>query len=178
MIVDAGVIFGEVKIKKVDITSKKVNEAKAKIPKFYKEIFPHWTSIKKNLSLVFKINITDIPIFINTSPFSMDNFSDKYICISYQREDNFITSVLHELNHYIFRKKFQDQLEKSKMSQSKIEDLKEVVTVINNVIFKSILKVPDFGWEKHQKDRLKFKRLFLKNNKNLEKTLEEFLLKK
>jgi len=59
-------------------------------------------------------------------------------------------------------------------NQEEIEDIKEIMTVVNNIAFADIIKTPDYGWDKYKMIRRKIYPIFEKNN-NFKKTLEKLI---
>ena len=132
-------------------------------------------NFRKNIKVVFGLSFPkNMDVFINTTPYSMDDYQHKRICISYERSHNFITSFLHEANHYTFRRKYEKICKDKGFSQEAVENIKEILTVINNIAFSDIMKTSDFGWEKHKMIRRQVYQDFEKN-RNFKKTLDNLL---
>ena len=102
-------------------------------------------------------------VYVNTTPYSMDDYEKKCISISYERNENFITSFIHEANHYMFRRKYQGVCEREGFNKKETEDIKEIITILNNDFFQKIMKAPDEGWKKHKELRQKFQSMYRKS---------------
>jgi hypothetical protein len=87
---------------------------------------------------IFGEKFPDIICYVNTSSYSMD--APNYISISMERKDP-VRTILHEINHFMFRKFFPNT--------SRIEEVKEIITVINNDVF----GVKDNGWRVFKEQR-------------------------
>lgn len=99
--------------------------------------------LKKIIKEIYSIEMPDITIYINTTPFSTWNVEKKYISISCFRFDKFFETVCHESNHLMYDIVFKTQ-------KYQDNNTKETITVLNN-----ILGVEDKGWDKFSKQRKK-----------------------
>lgn len=103
---------------------------------------------KKLKTLIKKIYKKDLPnlvVYINTTPFSSWSLDKKYLSISYGRnnEPKFFSTVCHEANHLMYdlafeTKKYQDT------------EIKETLTILNNPF-----GLKDLGWDKFSRQRKK-----------------------
>lgn len=110
----------------------------------------------------------DMKCYINTSPYSMFNVDKNYISISMMRTcNNFISTVLHEANHFIFIKYYSDFCRSIDCSSEDISEIKEIVTIINNDVFSPM---EDSGWELYQKYRERALVVW-KKNKDIKKVI-------
>ena len=141
-----GFIFGDSFPTSYKVTEQSIKKAEEKIPEYdnawekYKEKF--YTGMHK----IFKKEFPkDVSFYINTSPFSYFNTEKKYISISMSCKF-VIPHVLHEANHYMFKKYYQDKL---KETQSH-DDVKEIFSVVNNDVFKPM---NDPYWAKYEEKR-------------------------
>jgi hypothetical protein len=117
--------------------------------------------LKKVIKEIYKKDLPELIIYINTTPFSSWNVKGKYLLLSYTRNNcnKFFSTVCHESNHFMYdltfgTKKYQDT------------KIKETLTVLNN-----IFGVEDKGWRNFLKARMKVLD-FYKKEKNLEKTIK------
>lgn len=87
-------------------------------------------------------------VYVNTSGYSMDDTERGWISLSMTRDTQLKvrTTVIHELGHVMFRRYWTDYCRAHGCSWKDIEDLKEIVTIIHNVVFEG---VQDFGYQVH-----------------------------
>lgn len=174
-IIGAGSIYNTEVPKKVDIDNEKIKKAKGKIKFFQEEFASVENEFKKQIKKMFKTFFPEnMNIYINTTSYSMDDYENRCLCISYERDINFITSFMHEANHYMFRKKYEKTCRIQGFTQEEIEDIKEIMTVVNNIAFANLIKTPDFGWEKHKLLRRKVYKIY-KNNNDFKQTLSKLM---
>ena len=124
-----------------NITSEMIRKAKQSVDWFEKEWNNANIDFDTGIKKIFGSKFPNIICYINTSSYSMDKYPN-YISVSMNRKDP-VTTVVHEASHYMFRQCFPDIPD--------IENIKEIITVINNDVF----GVKDFGWKIHQKQREK-----------------------
>lgn len=93
-----------------------------------------------------------MPCYINTSPYSMDRYRKGYISISTERDtpERIISSIIHEASHFMFWKYEAAFCRRLGLRPREIDEVKEVLTVINNVVFSG---VQDVGWRVHAQQR-------------------------
>ncbi len=117
-------------------------------------------------------------VFVNTSPYSMDGYPSKYISISMtaKKTRRIISTIGHELSHFVFRQHFTQFCYKLGCTKDEIEEIKEILTVINNIKIPGVL---DKGWPVHSSLRKWVKRQWLYNHnlKLIIKDLHKFLKK-
>lgn len=132
----------------------------------------HGLQIIERLNKIYNLEyqLSDFGFFVNTSPVSLDSHKkgNFFISISINRSLSKCADVIiHELSHiyfyafmYKYFKKSWIGLElhvgKYRLGEGELNELKEVVTVINNIEFSSILTGPDIGYPKHKvlRDRI------------------------
>lgn len=123
--------------------------------------FLNENKLKKVIKGIYNKDLPKLTIYINTTPFSSWNVKEKYLSLSYTRNDcnKFFSTVCHESNHFMYDLTF---------GTKKYEDIKikEIITVLNNVF-----GVEDKGWKKFSKERMKILD-FYKKERNLEKTIK------
>ena len=117
--------------------------------------------LKKTIREIYKKELPNLTIYINTTPFSSWNTKGKYLSVSYTRNDcvKFFSTVCHESNHLMYdlifcTKKYEDT------------EIKETLTVLNN-----LFGVEDKGWRKFLNQRQNVLNFYNKT-KNFEKTIE------
>lgn len=100
--------------------------------------------------------------FLNTTPVSLHNAKDKYISIGLHHEfASYPTVVIHELFHIFFYEyvetlQFRAALNKARIeypTEHELDEIKEIVTVIINDVFQSIIDTSDAGYPNHQISR-------------------------
>lgn len=138
------------------ITKDMITEAEKAVVIFSKE----WgdRDIGKEIKEIFGKEMPDITCYINTSPYSMDKYPE-YISISMNRKKPTI-SILHEVSHYMFRDRFPNTPD--------IENVKEIITVINNDVF----KVKDYGWKIFKEQRGRALKVW-QETKDIEKVIKQ-----
>jgi len=171
-IIKAQSMFGHDFPTAFSISEKDMTEAKNKTNKFqkiwdiYDKKYDFDEGIKKIYQHPFPKNII---CFINTSPYSMDNFAKNYISVSMKRDtpQKIITTTIHEASHFIFRKYYTNFCHRIGCNKEDVENIKEIITVINNFVFPGI---SDFGWKTHSDFREKIIKIWQKT-KNIEKSI-------
>lgn len=123
--------------------------------------FINEAKLKRVIKSIYKEDLPELVIYINTTPFSSWNAEEKYLSLSYTRNDSvkFFSTVCHEANHLMYDLTFGTE----KYQDTKI---KETLTVLNNVY-----GVEDNGWRNFSEGRAKVLD-FYKKEKDLEKTVE------
>lgn len=140
-------MFGHIFPNKVVLLNKRVILAKNKIDDF-QLIWDSYSKFDEGIKKIYKHNPPKfLPCYINTTGFSMDNYPH-YISISAacNTEKRIITMLVHELSHFIFRKYFANFCYSIGCSKDDIEEIKEIITVVNNDVFD---KIEDKGYEVH-----------------------------
>lgn len=146
-LIESGSMFGLVFPEKIAISNEKIILAKKKIDNF-QLIWDNYSDFDEGIKKIYKHNPPkSLLCYINTTGFSMDSYPD-YISISATRdtEKKVITTLIHELSHFMFRKYFVDFCYSIGCSKKDIEEIKEIVTIINNDVFD---KIEDRGYEVH-----------------------------
>lgn len=161
-IIKANNLFGQRFPKTYRITGEMEKEARSKVIKFKKEwdekLFDFSGGMKKIFGAIFPNNIT---CYINTTPYSMDNYPF-YISVSMKRKDP-NASICHEASHFMLKKYFKDI--------KNVEEVKEIITVINYDVF----KVKDPSWSIFKQQREKAFEVW-KKTKNLKNVLKSITL--
>lgn len=149
-IIKAKKLFGHTFPNKFDISETKIKAAQQKIKYFQKIWQKYDQEILNGLKKIYKYPCpTDLSIFINTSPYSMDGYPARYISVSMMRAgttQRIISSVSHELSHFLFRQHYTKFCRNLGSTKNEIEEIKEILTVINNI---EIAEVLDKGWPVH-----------------------------
>lgn len=158
-----GVRFGESFPTSYKLTEESISKAKEKISEFNND----WRKYKEKFYLgMYKIFKKEFPknvsFYINTSPFSYFNLKKKYISISMSCTF-VIPNILHEANHYMFVKYYQDKIKKTQH-----EDIKEIFSVVNNDVFKPM---EDPYWAIYEKKRIKIFKKWVKTQ-DINKVIE------
>lgn len=98
-----------------------------------------------------KLNYKKIVIYMTTFPRCPYNYKEKWFMVNiFENQDNQITTVKHELNHFFFHKKF--GAEERKIGFENFHRIKEAFTVIS---------LPnERGYSKHQNIRKNIKKWF------------------
>ena len=108
--------------------------------------------------------------YINSSPHSSFNSKKNYLSISIMcKKNRLVPTVLHEANHFIFRKHYDDFCFSIGCSKDDIDNIKEFVTIINDIIF---YPMQDNGWEIHQKFRKRALAVW-KNTEDIKKVIKD-----
>lgn len=157
-IIKVGKMFGHRFPDSFNVTKRDIIRAKKQV-KYFQRIW------EKNEKVFYEIikKIYGYPFpkkmicYINTSPYSMDDLKKNYISVSMYRntQKKIISTIIHEASHFMFRKYYTSFCRRIGCSQDNIEQIKEIITVINNVEFNN---VNDYGWKIHQKMRKKLKK--------------------
>lgn len=159
-IIKAGIMFDHKFPTSFNIDSDRVVKAKKLVSVFNKIINDQkkQKDFKKGIKKIYKYNFPDNFIcYINTSPYSMD--CSEYISISVDRDEpvKIYSTFVHEACHYIFRKYYTNFCYSIGYTDQDIENVKEIITVINNIEFEG---VRDSGWRIHQTARKKAKKIW------------------
>jgi len=144
---------------KVEFDKKLIPIAKVMI-KVWKT-FLNENKLKKVIKGIYNKDLPKLTIYINTTPFSSWNTKERYLSLSYTRNNynKFFSTLCHESNHFMYDSTFD-------IKKYEDTEIKEILTVLNN-----IFGVEDKGWKKFSKKR---KRAldFYKKERNLEKTIK------
>ncbi|MBU0999203.1 hypothetical protein KKG24_02750 [Patescibacteria group bacterium] len=167
-IIRAKEMFGHKFPKSFNIKKKDIKKAKEKTKEFQKIWNKNKTGFQKGVKKIYGHSFPrKIVCYVNTSPYSMDNFKKNYISISMYRKD-VVSTVIHEASHFMFKKYYTRFCHSIGCNQNDIEEIKEIMTVINNVEFKD---VNDYGWRIHQKIREKAKKTWQETH-NIRKVIK------
>ena len=148
-IIRAKKLFGHSFPTKFSISKKRITTAREMGKCFQKVWEKHDKKILNGVKKIYKHSVpTKLSIFINTSPYSMDGYPGKYISISIhaKKTRKILSSISHELSHFVFRQYFTKFCHNLGCTKDEIEKIKEILTVINNV---EIPGVSDKGWQVH-----------------------------
>lgn len=165
-------MFGHKFPENFDITQKNINNAKKQVKYFQKIWSDNEKDFHRGIKKIYKHSFPEeITCYINTSPYSMDDYENGYIAVSMYRRTpkEIISTVIHEASHFMFRKYYTDFCRSIGCSRDNIEQIKEVITIINNAEFKNI---NDYGWKIHQKIRKKAQKIWLKTH-DIKKVIKE-----
>lgn len=89
--------------------------------------------------------------YINSSPYSYFNINDNFISISaHTKKNRIIPSMLHEINHWFFKKFYTDYCITLGYASQDIDLLKEILTAINDDVF---WPMQDGYWEGDERYR-------------------------
>ncbi len=177
-IIKAGNLFGHDFPKTFFISENDILTAQEKAIE-YQIIWNNYShNFNANLKKIYKYDFpAAVACYINSSPYSMDNYASNYISISMKlaTEEKIVSTIIHEACHFLFRKYYIEFCGSLGCSENEIEEIKEVITVVNNVVFP---KVHDYGWKIHHDIREKVLVLW-KRNEDIEKIIREtiFLLR-
>lgn len=148
-ITSAGTMFGFEFPKTINISENDIKLAQRMSKKYSK-----WFKIKENeiRKALYKIYQNNLPAkficYITTSKFSTTYKNNPVVSMHRNNKIKFYTSIAHELAHVLYYKYY-----------GKDENLKEVLTVINNI---EILDIDDEGWPIFQKQREKALKIWIK----------------
>lgn len=152
------------------IFEKDITEAKLKIFEF-QSLWHKYQNIFQNKCPKEFRSYLPMPIicFVNTSPYSSFDIKAKTISISFKQKSNrAIPSILHELNHYYFMSAYTKYCISLNCSYDEINEIKEIMTVINNDLFSPM---EDPYWKKYEQSRKKVLAVWRKS-KNIIITIE------
>lgn len=164
-IINAKIMFGHQFPSSFSIKKENIKEAKRKVKYFQKIWRWHEVDFRKGIRKIFRHNFpSKMVCYINTSNYSMDNFDKGYISISFKRETStqVISSIAHESSHFMYKKYY-----------GRDENIKEVITIINNVEIKG---VEDRGWEIFEKERIKALKVW-KRTKDIREVIKNINLR-
>ena len=163
-------MFGMIFPVKFRITEHKKKECKFQAIEFKKYWQPSEKYFYKGLLKIYsKAKIPSRLIcYLNSSPYSMDDFEKGCISVSYKFKtpDKVKRVVAHELAHFLFRQAYTKYSLKVGYSETQLEDLKEILTVLH----KPVLGLDDKGYKVHAKQRTQALKLWSKYH-NLEKVI-------
>ncbi|MBU4217155.1 hypothetical protein L6270_04990 [Candidatus Parcubacteria bacterium] len=154
-IIKAGVLFGHFFPQEYHITDRGTVKARERAV-LYREVWDEMgDDFMAGIKKIYKIEFpNDVKCFVNTSPYSMDGYPSGHISISmnFTNREKIKGVIVHESAHYIFRKYYYDFCKKIGCSHDDFEEIKEVITVINQDVFSDIWEP---GWDVHKKYREK-----------------------
>lgn len=158
-------MFGIKFPKKISITKKDEIYAERKVQDFY----VLWDKDKELREVIFKIYKYKLPkrliCYITTAETSAIDLKKKFILLSIYRNSAYIpATIIHEFCHIAFLNKYSNFCKRLGYTNKGIQELKEILTVINNIEFKNI---GDKGYLIHQNIRNKIKNLWLESKNNL-----------
>lgn len=171
-IVKAGSMFGNEFPKSFDISKKDINKAQEMVLELKKIWHGKSSDFNKGIKKIYGYHFPkNIKCFVNTSPCSMDNFKSGYISISITRDtpEKMIGTIIHEACHFVFRKYFTDFCYEKNCTNDDIENIKEILTIINNDVFNNI---NDCGYKIHKSLRSRALR-YWRGGKNLKWIITE-----
>lgn len=145
-LIRAGNLFGHSFPTSFDILGDDVREAIKKGKEFGKVWKDSNTNLVEGIRKIYGFNPPEeLVCYINTSDYSMDNYEKGYVSVSTRcnTPEKIITTVVHEISHFVFRKNYTKFCLDIGCSSDDIENIKEIITVINNAVFK---KVKDNHW--------------------------------
>lgn len=150
-LIEAKSMFGMEFPRSFNITEKDIKIAEKKAKEFQNIWDKNCSDFDEGIKRIYNHNFpAEIMCFVNTTPYSMDCYEKRYISVSKDHgktEEFFLMVVIHEASHFVFRKYYQDFCFSIGCSNKEVEDIKEILTVINNKIFKNI---NDSGYEVHK----------------------------
>lgn len=99
--------------------------------------------LKTLINKIYNKNFPNLVVYINTTPFSSWNLEEKYLSISYGRNNElkFFSAVCHEVSHLMY-----DLIFKTRKYQD--TEIKETITVLNE-----LFGLKDPCWNKFSKER-------------------------
>jgi len=136
---------------------------------------PLWNKDREMKEKIFKIYRYEIPdekliCYINTSKWSSVGPEARYISLSMSRPIEYAPStIIHEFSHLAFYIKWGNLCREIGYTENGLEELKEVLTVINNFEYKG---VEDNGYEVHKNIRETVKNMWLAG-KNLKEIISD-----
>jgi len=144
---------------KISVTEQDEKIAEKKVPEF----FYLWNKDKEMRTGIFKIYKYKLPktlkCYIVTTETSAINLKKKYILLSAHIPiDKIPMVIIHEFSHIAFLQKWGNFCKKLGYTKNGIKELKEVLTVINNIEFKDII---DKGYSIHKNIRRTVKNRWL-----------------
>jgi len=147
---------------KISIAGRDEKFAKQKIPEFS----AYWDRDKEMRAGIFRIYKYKLPkilkCYIVTTKTSAIDLDKKCILLSMHVSiDKIPTVIIHEFSHIAFLKKWSGFCKKIGYSENGIQELKEVLTVINNIEYKNI---NDKGYVVHKDIREIVKNMWLESH--------------
>ncbi len=162
-VIKAGKLFGHSFLDSFYIDQSKIQIAKDRM-KVYQQVWePRHGAILEGIKKIYKHPCPKkIRIYINTSPYSMDGYPKKHISITFKAKTHrrILTSISHELSHFVFKKYYTDFCRKIGCGKGEMEEIKEILTVIKNIEFRGKLHK---GWPIHSNLRRWAKKQWRKN---------------
>jgi hypothetical protein len=153
------------------VTPKDEEQAKKIATKFA----TFWDKDEEMKEKIFKIYGYKIPdkklvCYINTSRWSSVGPKTKYISLSMLMPIEYVPpTIVHEFSHVAFYIKWGEFCRKIGYTENGVEELKEVLTVINNIEFKDLI---DRGYKVHKEFREIVKNIWL-SGKNLKEIISD-----
>ena len=122
-----------------------------------------WNRDKEMRADIFKIYHQELPeileCYIVTPKTSSIDLERKHILVSmFASADKVPTIIIHEFSHIAFLQKWSEFCKKIGYTENGIQDLKEVLTVVNNIEYKNI---NDKGYPIHKNIRKTVKNMWL-----------------
>jgi len=154
------------------ITDADIFEAKRKTSLFQEFWIKFEKSFDEKIKIIYRKSKKpeNITCYLNTSIYSMDDFKNGYISVSSRltTAQKVWILVAHEYAHFLFRKFYLKYALNIGYKKNQIEDLKEILTVLNN----PVLGLEDKGYEIHSSERVYALKLWNKY-RDLEKVIEK-----
>lgn len=152
------------------ITSRNSEEAKSRLSEFSNIWKPVEKQLLKGLAKIYsKAKIpTYINCYLNTSPYSMDDYQKGYISITARLKNpkKIREIITHELAHFLFRQAYAKYALKIGYTKKQLENLKEILTILH----KPTLGLNDAGYDIHKTQRTMALKLWEQRN-NLEQVI-------
>lgn len=147
-LIEAGELFGKTFPKQIEISHADKERAKNVVHQF-QIWWDESSECDEGLRKIYGYSPpASMMVYVNTSSYSMDDTERGWISLSMMRDtqEKVRTTVIHELGHVMFRQYWADYCATLGCSQGDIENTKEIVTVIHNVVFDG---VQDDGYHVH-----------------------------
>jgi len=154
-------MFGMIFPNKISITGQDEKLARKKVLEF-SELWNGDENLRKNISKIYSYRLPKVlKCYIVTTKISAINLEKKYIYLSMHAPvDKIPMIIIHEFSHIAFLKKCGNFCKKLGYTENGIQELKEVLTVINNLEYKDI---KDKGYIMHQELRDMVKKMWYAN---------------
>jgi len=143
---------------KISITKLDEKTAEKKIPEFF-GLWNRDKELRKNILKIYRYKLPKtLNCYIVTAKTSGYALKKKSILLSMHTPiDKVPMVIIHEFSHIAFLEEWNDICKKMGCSENKIQDLKEALTVINNLEYDGI---NDRGYTIHQKLRQTIKEMW------------------
>ncbi len=168
-------MFGKKFPDKISITEEDKKIAQEKILEYY-TLWNRDEDLKKTIFKIYEYNLPEIlKCYIVTTKTSAIYLEKKCILLSvkassYNFSNPIPSTIIHEFSHIAFLDKWMDFCKKLGYTNNGIQELKEVLTVINNSEFKNI---EDRGYQVHQEIREIIEKMWL-GGYDLKKIISDF----